>query len=93
MIEVPDDFKVSPAEPGAEQAHEPEIQAIPVFGESSAATIEVHAESHHARLGSPAVREVVVLESHPNPTRVIGHPSNPVTNQAEAYANLLRGDE
>ena len=44
-------------------------------------------------LGSSALREVVAVERVSNPTGVIGHPSNPVTNQAEAYANSLRREE
>lgn len=41
-------------------------------------------------VGSSVVRKVVILESHPNPSRVVGHPANPLTNQAEAYANYLK---
>jgi hypothetical protein len=41
-------------------------------------------------LGSSAMRQVVVVERVSNPTGVIGHPSNPLTEQAQAYANYLK---
>ena len=91
MIEVPEKFKV-PVDMTADHDVKPDIVSIPVFNEESESSIEVRVVNEPARFGTPAVREVVVLESHPNPTRVIGHPSNPVTNQAEAYANSLRED-